>query len=76
MKWFRKKRIMIEAEQWFAHSYSLIPVVRYHGGDFGWIDTLEGTMKVNNGDWVIKGIQGEYYPCKPDIFEATYETVE
>lgn len=37
------------------------------------IKTLEGTMVANPGDWVIKGVQGEFYPCKPDIFEATYE---
>lgn len=37
------------------------------------IDTLEGVMTANEGDYIIKGIQGEYYPCKPDIFEATYE---
>lgn len=37
------------------------------------IDTLEGTMKASSGDWVIRGVQGEHYPCKPDIFEATYE---
>lgn len=37
------------------------------------IETLEGTMKANPGDWIIKGVQGELYPCKPDIFEQTYE---
>ena len=37
------------------------------------IPTLEGEMLVSVGDWVIKGVQGEFYPCKPDIFEATYE---
>ena len=37
------------------------------------IDTLEGEMRVNKGDWVITGVKGERYPCKPDIFEATYE---
>lgn len=37
------------------------------------IFTLEGRMKADFGDWIIKGIQGEFYPCKPDIFEATYE---
>ncbi len=42
----------------------------------GWIDTLEGGHIVCPGDWVIKGIKGELYPCKPDIFEATYEPVE
>lgn len=40
----------------------------------GWIDTLEGGHIVCPGDWVITGIKGERYPCKPDIFEATYET--
>ena len=37
------------------------------------IPTLEGTMRVSPGDWVIKGVQDEFYPCKPDIFAATYE---
>jgi len=36
-------------------------------------ETLEGTMRANVGDWIIRGVKGEYYPCKPDIFEATYE---
>lgn len=40
------------------------------------IPTLEGTMTANPGDWIIRGVQGEFYPCKPDIFEATYEPVE
>ena len=39
------------------------------------IDTLEGTMLARNGDWIICGVKGELYPCKPDIFEATYESV-
>ncbi len=41
----------------------------------GWIDTLEGGHIVCPGDWIITGIKGERYPCKPDIFEATYERV-
>ncbi len=41
----------------------------------GWIDTLEGGHIVCPGDWIITGIAGENYPCKPDIFEATYEEV-
>ena len=41
-----------------------------------YIPTLEGRMKVSDGDYVIKGVQGEFYPCKPDIFEATYEEVK
>lgn len=40
------------------------------------IDTLEGTMRAELGDYAIKGVQGEFYPCKPDIFEQTYEEIE
>ena len=39
------------------------------------IHTPEGVMSVSNGDWIIKGVKGEFYPCKPDIFEMTYEPV-
>lgn len=42
----------------------------------GWIDTLEGGHTVCPGDWIITGVKGEKYPCKPDIFEQTYEKVE
>ncbi|MEV0917851.1 hypothetical protein AB0I93_26785 [Streptomyces sp. NPDC049967] len=41
----------------------------------GWIDTLKGGHTVCPGDWIITGVQGEVYPCKPDIFDATYEAV-
>ncbi len=58
---YRKKPVVIEAYQTDRE----IEIV-----------TLEGTMKANKGDWVITGIKGEQYPCKPDIFEATYEKVE
>lgn len=44
--------------------------------DHGWIDTLEGAHIVCPGDWIITGIKGEHYPCKPDVFAATYEPVE
>jgi hypothetical protein len=44
--------------------------------DHGWIDTLEGGHIVCPGDWIITGVKDERYPCKPDIFEATYERVE
>lgn len=43
--------------------------------DHGWIDTLEGGHTVCPGDWIITGVKGEYYSCKPDIFDATYESV-
>lgn len=39
------------------------------------IETLEGTMRADPGDWIIRGVKGEFYPCKPDIFAATYEAV-
>ena len=44
--------------------------------DHGWIDTLEGCHVVCPGDWIITGVSGEKYPCKPDIFEKTYDPVD
>lgn len=41
-----------------------------------YIETLEGVMRADPGDWIIRGVSGELYPCKPDIFAATYEPVE
>jgi hypothetical protein len=41
-----------------------------------YIKTLEGVMTASSGDWIIKGVSGEFYPCKPDIFEKTYEAVD
>jgi hypothetical protein len=49
--------------------------VSYCAGQI-FIPTLEGVMTASEGDWIIKGVKGEFYPCKPDIFEATYEKVE
>jgi len=48
--------------------------VRFH--DHGWIDTLEDGHRVCPGDWIITGVRGERYPCKPDIFAATYDPIE
>lgn len=45
-------------------------------GPFIHINTLEGEMTASPGDWIIKGVKGEFYPCKPDIFEQTYEPVD
>lgn len=45
---------------------------KYRGGSF-YIQTLEGEMEASPGDWIIQGVSGELYPCKPDIFEKTYE---
>lgn len=77
---FRKKPIVIEAEQWFPGKEIEGVYRRFSDNlslkfDYAWIDTLEGKMKVSHGDWIIKGIAGQKYPCKDAIFQATYESV-
>lgn len=77
---FRKKPVVIEAEQYRIGGD--LPFVEEGVLDYDedthtqGIQTLEGRMIVSDGDWVIRGVKGEYYPCKPDIFAATYEAVE
>ena len=76
---YRKKHIIIEATQWFKHGdHPKVEVYLDGPGDIviGSILTLEGGYIVTPGDFIITGIKGEHYPCKPDIFEATYEKVE
>lgn len=100
---FRKKPIVIEAEQWWPpgdsrHDPQMLSNRKGHavsppdyrqvgdlfqlstipgmGDDIFFIKTLEGNIKVSPGDWIITGIKGEKYACKPDIFESTYEPVE
>ena len=76
---YRKKPIIIEATQWFKHGdHPKVEMDCVGPGDIilGWISTLEGGHEVTPGDFIITGIKGEHYPCKPDIFEATYEKVE
>ena len=81
---FRKKPVVIEAMQFTGENHDEIlgwatrfrlddPVKRSVTGIY--VDTLEGAMAVSVGDWVIRGVAGEFYPCKPDIFEQTYEPV-
>jgi hypothetical protein len=86
---YRKKPVVIEAFQlgeswpdWFHDRHVLNEVTthneddRWRGGpDYALIHTLEGVMRAEKGDWIIKGVKGEIYPCKPNIFEATYEQV-
>lgn len=79
---FRKKPVVIEAEQFakpegatFADMFMEFPVQRDEKGYFLIIPTLEGNHRANEGDWIITGVKGERYPCKPDIFEQTYEPV-
>lgn len=83
---FRKKPIVIEAIQYVgSNSEQIDRWMQSHGAEPTpipeWrqpleIKTLEGTMLANVGDWIIKGVKDEFYPCKPDVFEATYEAVD
>jgi hypothetical protein len=77
---YRKKPVVIEAEQWEGHNLnddnsmfqSPEVIIKNDGSEF-MVSTLEGVMTGQKGDWLIRGVKGELYPCKPDIFEATYE---
>ena len=87
---YRKKPVVIDAVLWDGSKDAMLQVLRWagsrtvtgglgcgHGDDFSLtIHTLEGDMVAREGDYVIRGIKGELYPCKPDIFQATYESVE
>ena len=79
---FRKKPVVIEAVRWTGDNQRDIEDDFYHGAlaittsTQLVIPTLEGRMRADVGDWIIKGVKGEFYPCKPDIFDATYEAVE
>lgn len=84
MPQFRKKPVVIEAwlnrpdlgdcPKWFTDE--LGKSIRGSGGmPIYFIKTLEGEMRADPGDWIIRGVKGEIYPCKPDIFAATYERV-
>lgn len=80
MTQFRKKPVVIEAVQWTGNNVSemeaFAPGAKTEGRRKALIiDTLEGVMIGEPGDWIIRGIKGEFYPCKPDIFAATYEPV-
>lgn len=80
---YRKKPVVIEAIQYDGSN--LREIAEFVGTDLSMVDndinlslvpvikTLEGDMLISKGDYVIKGVQGEFYPCKPDIFEQTYE---
>ena len=82
---FRKKPVVIEAHQLTV--FNLEQLERWCNGSIKGlrlpakerviaIQTLEGEMVANVGDWIIQGVKGEFYPCKPEIFEMTYEPVE
>lgn len=72
---FRKKPVVIEAEQWFPGRL-IEGVVNHPEEDFAEVATLEGQMRCSSGDWIITGVKGEKYPCKDEIFRMTYDPVE
>ena len=86
MAQYRKKPIIVEVVQWLNRTIVCPPgpewfreaeekrVIQLRG-DVLDIKTPEGTMTASVGDWIIRGVKGEIYPCKPDVFEATYELV-
>ena len=90
MPLFRKKPIVIKARQYTDKKNSVTAILGFTtvglgagattyaeiGLDCLYIKTLEGEMKASIGDWIIRGVNGEFYPCKPDIFEKTYEEVK
>lgn len=86
---FRKIPVVVEAVKWnpdskgnqiggWPKSWGVKPRTWYVGilTLSLFIPTLEGEMRAEVGDWIIKGVKGEFYPCKPDVFESTYEKVE
>ena len=81
---YRKKPVIIEAARymidkylpdWFMDRVSNNTIILHEDGTCD-INTLEGVMKADKGDYIILGVKGEVYPCKPDIFDKTYEKVE
>lgn len=87
---FRKKPVVIEAVQWDGTNVDTVlgfclGKANVRNATAGWrnstervltIETLEGSLNASPGDWIICGVKGEFYPCKPDIFAATYDHVE
>jgi len=82
MKRYRKRPVVIEAMQYLREKnigacMDFCDKMVYNEEDNEYdIETLEGSHRVSEGDYIIKGIEGEFYPCKPDIFEKTYEVVD
>lgn len=81
IKKYIKKPVEVEAIQYdknkIGESLYFCDKMQYNPNDNEYyIETLEGKMEVSEGDYIIKGIKGEFYPCKPDIFEATYQPVD
>ncbi|HEX7349126.1 MAG TPA: hypothetical protein VF264_05720 [Rhodanobacteraceae bacterium] len=78
MQKYRKKPVEVEALQFVAGVRPPLKGVRYYGpeslgGECCYVDTPEGKMRAAPGDWIIRGVNGELYPCGPDVFAKTYE---
>lgn len=78
---YRKKPIVVEAVHWNGSNHKEIidfaeNKIWFDALGNVWIATLEGDMIAKKGDYIIKGVQGEFYPCKPNIFAETYEELE
>ncbi len=83
IKKYKKKPIVVEAVQWTGRNDTeVLEFLENSKSDYDYngkeiyIETLEGKMFVSDGDFVIKGVKGECYPCKPNIFEQTYDEVQ
>ncbi|MDU3009571.1 MAG: hypothetical protein E7B42_01250 [Peptoniphilus harei] len=78
---YKKKPVVIEAikyeKEHIGRALDFCNKLRYnpHDNEY-YVDTLEGCMKATEGDYIIKGVNGEFYPCKPDIFKKTYEKLD
>lgn len=88
---YRKRPVTIEAAQWDGTAEGATPIINWilesggtaryacdehcTGAHYLAIDTLEGRIIASAGDWIIRGVAGEFYPCKPGIFAATYERI-
>lgn len=87
---YRKRPVVIEAIQWDGTIETATKILawveahggtgQYHGEAHGTphiaIDTLEGSMAATKGWWVIRGVESEFYPCKPSVFDSTYESAD
>ena len=75
---FRKLPVVIEAHCWAGDGHELEGVCQRckEMPDAAHVHTLEGPLRVSYGDWIIRGVKGEFYPCKPDVFAMTYEPVD
>lgn len=89
---YRKRPVAIDAVQWDGTAEGATPIINWilesggtaryacdehcTGSHYLAINTLEGAIVASPGDWIIRGVFGEFYPCKPDIFAATYEQID